>query len=54
MGVRQIDLPRAIGFKDPNTIKNYEMERLPRLQVLVRLASGLEVTVEWILVGGKQ
>ena len=51
--MRQIDLPRAIGFKEPNMIKNYEMGRLPRLQVLARLAGALEVTIDWILVGEK-
>jgi DNA-binding XRE family transcriptional regulator len=54
MGMRQITLARAIGFTDPNTIKNYEMGRLPRLQVLARLAGAPEVTIEWILVGGKK
>jgi transcriptional regulator with XRE-family HTH domain len=34
-----------------NTIKNYEMGRLPRLQVLVRLAAALDVTIDCDLAG---
>jgi hypothetical protein len=32
-------------IQDPNTIKNYEMGGLPRLQILVRLAGALEVAI---------
>ena len=44
------ELACAIGFKDLNAIKNYEMGRLPRLQILLRLAGALEVTIERMLV----
>jgi transcriptional regulator with XRE-family HTH domain len=54
MGMRQIDRTRAMGFKDPNTSKNYEMGRLPRRQVLARLTGALEVTIDWILVRPKK
>jgi hypothetical protein len=37
-------------IQGPRTLKNYELGRLPRLEVLVRLAGMFEVSVEWILV----
>jgi hypothetical protein len=41
-------------IQGPYHIKNYKMGRLPRLQVLARLAGVLEVTIDWVLVGGKK
>ena len=50
----QTELAKVIAPKDPNTIKNYEInERRPRVEYLARLAVALETFIDWILLGGK-
>jgi len=48
------ELAKAIGLKNPNTIKNYEINgRIPRVEYLARLAVALETSIDWILLGGR-
>jgi hypothetical protein len=46
------ELSRARSDSRIPTRKNYEIGRLPRLQVLARLAGALEVMIDWILAAG--
>lgn len=47
----QGEVARRLGFKDANTVKNYEQGRIPRGDILERLAGVLGVSSRWLLTG---
>lgn len=48
-GKSQDDFARELGLSSQQTYRNYEAGRVPRIEVLQRIAQHCGVTVEWIL-----